>query len=698
MVIVRGEGEDVSAPKQHFNFFNEMQNSIVDIFKLIGTRFGCSSQDKLRSVYIDTSKVLYAYLEKEINEGNYAFTAEEDRLFYNFYKMIGYTRSIKYGLGQRDQTYAMIMAWWNYYPECAYDAIKHMVCESSFGFWGDIKHFCYFVDKYWSEFNTHHCGHYNNREHYFDPDSAHPLIKYAVELMAKQLQQDIRILCIDEESNDQITNAAKWVPQEKSKSFGWIYKMLAITYKKNIYANSSLNVSFLNMTRRELNDIFSKFRKNIVSQLNKFLDPPQIKQCRNDWHEINFSNVSQQTCKKYFNSFANLTIDKHIRCPYNSHRIKCRDNFISHHGKMIRDKFDMFNGCKNVEIPINNFTTDHEMVNLIVSKANTCIPETHRYTVLYGMTENIKNKDFVKQFKKHWYRDNSYDNLNNVIPVLDLNTDYCFGTNKNNVIHPIMLILSIGARIIENTNYKSGCYLYFTDCDITQWFDASNSESVFDIMQGLIELHNETIVNFKTQNVNKIEHAFSMENIYQDIYDNISHKRVPDNNYNLLFLSTRSFINSEIELRNEFPSKHYRINEFYMQKIRKMYNEKNIVIPQILYWNLNNTDMKDRRQSISFDSLINSMTPKIKTSKNTNRGDINDDSPYAPLFIRPEISQVFYNIIKDYMNEKDKHVLNAFIDNFYMNGIDGMKNFDMNFAFQYLMESEHYKDMDVRFV
>ena len=38
-------------------------------------------------------------------------------------------------LGQRDQTYAMIMAWWNYYPECAYDAIKHLVSESCFGFW-----------------------------------------------------------------------------------------------------------------------------------------------------------------------------------------------------------------------------------------------------------------------------------------------------------------------------------------------------------------------------------------------------------------------------------------------------------------------------------------------------------------------------------------------------------------------------------
>ena len=112
----------------------------------------------------------------------------------------------------------------------------------------------------------------------------------------------------------------------------------------------------------------------------------------------------------------------------------------------------------------------------------------------------------------------------------------------------------------------------------------------------------------------------------------------------------------------------------------------------------NTIDSEHIEECFSFDSVINSMIPKIKTSENTNRGEINNDLPYPTLFIRPEISQVFYNIIKDYMNEKDKHVLNAFIDNFYMNGIDGMKKFDMNFAFQYLMESEHYKDMDVRFV
>ena len=80
-------------------------------------------------------------------------------------------------------------------------------------------------------FNTNDCVHYKNRENYFN-EIIHPLIKYVVELLAKQLQNDIRILCFDEHDNKDISNAAKWVPQEKSKSFGWIYKMLAITYKK----------------------------------------------------------------------------------------------------------------------------------------------------------------------------------------------------------------------------------------------------------------------------------------------------------------------------------------------------------------------------------------------------------------------------------------------------------------------------------
>ena len=273
------------------------------------------------------------------------------------------------------------------------------------------------------------------------------------------------------------------------------------------------------------------------------------------------------------------------------------------------------------------------------------------------------------------------------------------------IVHYIILcyFLSIAARVIENMDYKEGCYLYFTNNGVTV---VCYQIEIFDIIQGIIELYNKTNISFKTQNVNEIEHAFSIETIYRDIHNNICNKDVPDINYNLLFLSTNSFVDSEIELKNDFPSKHYRNYEYEMQKIRKMYAEQNFEVPKILYWNLHNAidwGEYDRTklystEDILIQCIINSMRPKIKTSENTDRGQNNHKSHDVPLFIRPEISQVLYNVIEDHMSSRDINVLNAFVNNFYMNGIDGMKKFDMNFAFQYLMENEHYNRMDIRFI
>ena len=94
--------------------------------------------------------------------------------------MIGYSRSIKHGLGRRDITYAQIMAWYNYYPDCAFNAIKQLVKESKFGYWGDIKHLCVFVDKNWNKFNLVYEGEpilYSKNN--TDFESTHPLIYYA---------------------------------------------------------------------------------------------------------------------------------------------------------------------------------------------------------------------------------------------------------------------------------------------------------------------------------------------------------------------------------------------------------------------------------------------------------------------------------------------------------------------------------------
>ena len=50
------------------------------------------------------------------------------------------------------------------------------------------------------------------------------------------------------------------------------------------------------MTKRDLNDIFVNSEK-YCDQLNKFLDPPQIKQCSNDWHEMTFQMLHNKLAK-----------------------------------------------------------------------------------------------------------------------------------------------------------------------------------------------------------------------------------------------------------------------------------------------------------------------------------------------------------------------------------------------------------------
>ena len=47
---------------------------------------------------------------------------------------------------------------------------------------------------------------------------------------------------------------------------------------------------------------------------------------------------------------------------------------MNHQEKIIQNKKSFFNGCDNIEIPINHFTNDYEMLNLVVSRAKSMYP------------------------------------------------------------------------------------------------------------------------------------------------------------------------------------------------------------------------------------------------------------------------------------------------------------------------------------
>ena len=357
----------------------------------------------------------------------------------------------------------------------------------------------------------------------------------------------------------------------------------------------------------------------------------------------------------------------------------------------------MFVGCYMNNNPINEFTTDYELMNLIVSKVVNSFQndDTH----MYRMTENADflNHDFRNKFMKRWNADVNYDGLKNIIPVLDLDTNFYKG-GSNHALYPTMLIFALGVRIIENTTYKKGCFIYLTNNGVTKWFDASKCNDVFDVVNGLIQFYNEHSAYLD----NREEKCFSLDSIYNDIMQTFSESpnTFMKQRYQLLFLSTKSFTDSEIEIKNlRDLSSPFGIFENIMKPLRYSFTQHKLSLPHIVYWNLNNCDYASTfKPLLKYPTLCNSAYPEFKTLENSDRGMIDKNSIYNPLFVREEVSQISYNIIKDDMSKKQKHELICYIKNFYSHGINGMKNFDIEQCFKLIAETPHYNNMDARFL
>jgi len=69
------------------------------------------------------------------------------------YKIVGNTRDIVNGKGERTLTYMMITVWYDFFPELAFYALNTLVYSysnsntHSYGSWKDMKYFCNYVKK-----------------------------------------------------------------------------------------------------------------------------------------------------------------------------------------------------------------------------------------------------------------------------------------------------------------------------------------------------------------------------------------------------------------------------------------------------------------------------------------------------------------------------------------------------------------------
>jgi len=309
-------------------------DSLLDlIFKEIRKNIGS---------HIELQKISNSEIyDKDLDTKKNKFIAEifvlKNYLPYLF-KLIGQTRDIVHGKGERDLTYMLVSVWYNYLPIPSMFALRLITQNigdsfaeeldglpelfSSYGSWADIKHFCNYV---------------HIREQ--DEKKKNVLIDTALGLLNHQLAVDKRNWdkAMDEYINDSTVNtmslktrpcgrdimsfAAKWAPREKSK-FGWMFDRLAEQYcalylEKDEYIAKNDNI-----------DKKNRYYRKLISKLNRELDTVQIKQCSNQWADINPENVSITTMMKQSKAFMNMNHGRKYRKKktVNSDNIECTED------------------------------------------------------------------------------------------------------------------------------------------------------------------------------------------------------------------------------------------------------------------------------------------------------------------------------------------------------------------------------------
>ena len=251
--------------------------------------------------------VLFEVDLKVFDEESVKFRKKNMPMFYGLYRMIGHTRDIIMGKGEYTLTYMQIAVWYEFYPDAALYALEKCVNPPSesetpgsqsqshqYGSWKDIKYFCQFL------MDNHHLFKFKET---MSPD--HPLINHALSLMVNRIKDDEGMHeAFFKTSTDlkqvNISLAARWAPRASSKKFGWMFNKLAAMYYHNYLDTPTSEES----RRRAVLKTKTHFRK-LLSQLNRFLDTTQVKQCDpiGRWAEIDHNKVTSITARKQKKAF-----------------------------------------------------------------------------------------------------------------------------------------------------------------------------------------------------------------------------------------------------------------------------------------------------------------------------------------------------------------------------------------------------------
>lgn len=244
------------------------------------------------------------------------------------FRLVGQTRDIIDGKGEYSLAYMLLSVWYKHHPSLARFAFECFVVGPAhpYGSWKDIKG----MIKYMEQKRT-----------------GQDLIVYAIKLLNSQLKEDA--------TADIPSLAAKWTPREKS-SHSKLFVKLALDYYPE-YLNSALSSEML---KRAETKAKMDYRK-LISTLNRKLDTVQIKQCANNWSEIEPLKQTSITMHKQKRAFLNKTKKGEQRSLLED-RIVCAAKFEDFALKAEKGEVEI----KGKRIGLNDFTK--EALSLITNR------------------------------------------------------------------------------------------------------------------------------------------------------------------------------------------------------------------------------------------------------------------------------------------------------------------------------------------
>ena len=202
------------------------------------------------------------------------------------YRLIGHTRDVIEGKGERMLTYIQILVWNKHFPDLAKSAFTSLVKADGdihqYGSWNDVKYFCEAV----KDFNPS----------YTDDR----LITHAIHLLADQLKADLAEFKSEKE-HKKISLAVKHAPREGSK-FDWVFRRLA----SYIYPYAEIAQSG-KKERKARKASYTQLRQQYFSPLNKHIDTVEVKMADNTgrWIEIDYNHVPSKALGKYKSAWLN---------------------------------------------------------------------------------------------------------------------------------------------------------------------------------------------------------------------------------------------------------------------------------------------------------------------------------------------------------------------------------------------------------